>query len=68
MSTDIYVNTVLALWDGEHQEKDLVEPILYRVLWVQQIEDIVVMIDTKQEEKGHAPLPEFFHIQHYKRI
>lgn len=60
MSTDIYVNTVLALWDGEHQEKDLVEPILYRVLWVQQIEDIVVMIDTKQEEKGHAPLPEFF--------
>ncbi|MEK5321789.1 Mu transposase C-terminal domain-containing protein [Paenibacillus sp. FSL L8-0644] len=60
MLNEIYVNTVLALWKGEQgEDEDLEKPILYRVLWIQRYEDLVIMINTS-EEKGEAPSPEMF--------
>ncbi|KTS85113.1 hypothetical protein NS115_01130 [Paenibacillus jamilae] len=60
MHNEIYVNTILAVWQGEtEEEEECNEPDLYRVLWVQRNEDLVIMINTK-EEKGYKPYPEMF--------
>ncbi|MHB0861194.1 Mu transposase C-terminal domain-containing protein [Paenibacillus sp. SEL3] len=61
MHNEIYVNTVLVVWQGEteEEEEERDDPDLYRVLWVQRNEDLVIMINTK-EEKGYNPYPEMF--------